>query len=300
MRVLSLIRLPPSTERCRTKTLSDIFIIFDVIVNTGGSRRPRSACGSPYPQGLGASTHKRPDASFGFLHNAVRTHDCRGRNLVLCARRVERLERLRTELLRSHPGITVTVAQLDVNDHDQVFAVFRGFERELGGIDRVIVNAGMGKGQPIGTGHFDANLRTANTNFIAALAQCEAAMEIFHTQNHGHLVMVSSISALRGLPGFMSIYSATKAGAAALAEGIRADTLASPITVTTLYPGYIESELSARATKSPLMSSTEKGVRAMVKAIEHETAEAKVPTWPWIALGFALRYLPLRLVAKMS
>ncbi|MEV5836927.1 SDR family oxidoreductase [Nocardia sp. NPDC052112] len=239
-------------------------------------------------------------ASSGLGAQMAREFAARGRNLALCARRVERLERLRTDLLRSHPGITVTVAELDVNDHDQVFTVFHEFERELDGLDRVIVNAGMGKGQPIGTGRFDANLRTANTNFLAALAQCEAAMEIFRAQNRGHLVMISSISALRGLPGFMSIYSATKAGAAVLAEAIRADVLTSPIAVTTLYPGFIESELSARVGKTPLTVSTESGVRAMVKAIEHEAAEAKVPAWPWIPIGFALRHLPLRLVAKMS
>ena len=46
-------------------------------------------------------------------------------------------------------------------------------------IDRVVVNAGLGKGAPLGTGRFDANRETAMTNFVAALAQTEAAMEIF-------------------------------------------------------------------------------------------------------------------------
>ncbi|MFE3188414.1 SDR family oxidoreductase [Nocardia sp. NPDC059240] len=239
-------------------------------------------------------------ASSGLGAQMAREFAARGRNLALCARRLDRLEQLRDELLRSHPGIEVVIAQLDVNDHDQVFTTFRRFERELGGLDRVIVNAGMGKGEPIGTGRFEANLRTANTNFIAALAQCEAAMEIFRAQNSGHLVVISSISALRGMPGYLSIYSATKAGVATLAEAIRADTLLSPIAVTTLYPGYIESELSARVGATPLMASTASGVRAMVKAIEHEKAEAKVPAWPWIPIGFALRHLPLWILARSA
>ena len=56
-------------------------------------------------------------------------------------------------------------------------------------LDRVIVNAGLGKGQPLGTGTFDANKQTAETNFIGALAQTEAAAEIFREQNAGHLVI---------------------------------------------------------------------------------------------------------------
>src|SRR5205807_8790948 len=95
----------------------------------------------------------------------------------------------------------------------------------LGSLDRVIVNAGLGKGQPIGTGYFRANAQTAETNFVAALAQCEAAMEILREQRTGHLVVISSMSAMRGMGRNLTTYAATKAGVAALAEGIRADTL---------------------------------------------------------------------------
>ena len=62
---------------------------------------------------------------------------------------------------------------------DRVFQVFRAFREELGTLDRIIVNAGLGKGRPVGTGYFYANRQTAETNFVAALAQCEAAVEIF-------------------------------------------------------------------------------------------------------------------------
>ena len=64
----------------------------------------------------------------------------------------------------------------------RVFEVFKAFKKDMGTIDRVIVNAGMGKGASIGTGYFKANKQTAITNFVSALAQCEAAMEIFREQ----------------------------------------------------------------------------------------------------------------------
>ena len=54
------------------------------------------------------------------------------------------------------------------------------------------------------------------TNFISALAQCEAAIEIFRAQNAGHLVVMSSMSAMRGLPKHLSTYAASKAAVAHL------------------------------------------------------------------------------------
>ncbi|HEX6075979.1 MAG TPA: SDR family oxidoreductase [Micromonosporaceae bacterium] len=238
-------------------------------------------------------------ASSGLGEGMARLYAGMGRNLALCARRTERLEKLRDELMAAHPGIRISVRQLDVNDHDQVFSVFQEFASEFGTIDRVIVNAGLGKGQPLGTGYFYANKQTAETNFVAALAQCEAAMEIFREQNAGHLVVVSSVSAVRGMRRNLTTYAATKAGIASLAEGLRSEMLGKPIRVTTLFPGYIRSEMNERVKRAPFMVDTETGCRAMVAAIEKERTKAFVPFWPWAPLSFAVRRMPLSWVRRI-
>ena len=239
-------------------------------------------------------------ASSGLGAEMARQFAALGHDLALCARRTERLDELAAEIARTHPGVRVSVKALDVNDHDSVFRVFEEFRDELGGLDRVIVNAGLGKGQPLGTGRFDANKQTAETNFIGALAQTEAAAQIFRAQNAGHLVMVSSFSALRGMPKNITTYAATKAAVAHLAEGFRADVHGTPIKVTVLYPGYIVSEMSGTSAKTPLMASTEKGVRAMVEAIEKEKPSARVPAWPWVPLGFVIKHVPVGVLRRMS
>ena len=160
-------------------------------------------------------------ASSGLGAGMARILAAKGHNLALTARRVDRLEVLKAEIEAAHPDVEVVAHALDVNDHDQVFAVFKQAIRELGGLDRVIVNAGLGKGGRIGTGKFYANKETAETNFVAALAQCEAAMEHFYERKAGHLVVISSVSAMRGLPSAITTYAATKAAVAHLAEGIR-------------------------------------------------------------------------------
>lgn len=239
-------------------------------------------------------------ASSGLGAQMAREFAARGRNLALCARRADRLDALRNELTTAHPEVTVATRTIDVTEPDQVFAGMRALAAELGTLDRVIVNAGIGKGQPLGTGRFDANLTTVRTNFVGALAQCEAAMEIFRANGAGHLVVVSSLAAFRGFPRTGTAYAATKAGVASLAEGVRGEILTTKalrgIRVTTLFPGFIRSEMNPQP--RPMLSKTVPAVRTMIAAMEREARSAMVPPWPWAIGGTLMKVLPLSLVAR--
>ncbi len=245
-------------------------------------------------------------ASSGLGAEMARQLAALGHPLALGARRTERLEELRTEIQAARPGHPVHLRALDVNDHDQVFQVVRAFRDDFAAegltLDRVVVNAGIGKGAPLGTGRFDANRETAMTNFVGALAQVEAAMEVFRAQGSGHLVIVSSVSAVRGMPKSMTTYAASKAAVAHLAEGLRAELHGSPIKISVLYPGYIASEMNPTGpgtTPPPLMVSTERGVRSMVAAIEAERATAHVPGLPWEVLARVIRHAPMPLFRRL-
>lgn len=238
----------------------------------------------------------------------ARQFAARGHDLALCARRTQRLDELKDEITAAHPDRRVQVRALDVNDDDQVFSVFREFASDFAKdglrLDKIIVNAGLGKGAPLGTGGYAANKETAMTNFVAALAQTEAAMEIFRAQRAGHLVMVSSMSAMRGLPKTMTTYAATKVAVAHLAEGVRNELYGKPlgktVKVTVLYPGYIASEMNDQvAQKTPLMATTEKGVRSMVTAIEKQVADACVPPLPWAPLSLVMKHAPLPVFKRL-
>lgn len=239
-------------------------------------------------------------ASSGLGRTMATMFAAKGRNLALCARRVERLQELQAELLKAHPEIKVSIRPLDVNDHDQVFETFKLFAADLGHLDRVIVNAGMGKGASLGTGYFYANKQTAVTNFVSVIAQCEAALELFRAQNHGHLVTISSVSAVRGFGRALSVYAASKAAVTALSEGIRIDVLKSPIKVTTIHPGFIRSEINEGVKNAPFMVDTQTGTRAIIKSIEKEGANSFVPHWPWSVMHYVMKVMPLSWLAKMS
>ncbi len=97
----------------------------------------------------------------------------------------------------------------------------------------------------------------------------------------------------------MTTYAASKAGVAALAEGIRCDVLGTPIKVTTVLPGYIRSEMTAGVKGAPFMVDNETGSRALVDAIDKEVATAAVPAWPWRFVGPVLKHVPLSVLRRM-
>jgi short-subunit dehydrogenase len=128
-------------------------------------------------------------------------------------------------------------------------------------------------------------------------------MEHFYERKAGHLVVISSMSAMRGMPSSMTTYAATKAGIAAIAEGIRSDLIGRKgldIKVTTLYPGYIASEMNEGVQQeAKMMVDTETGCKALVKNIEKEVVDAAVPAWPWAPLGQVMKHAPLSVVRRM-
>lgn len=239
-------------------------------------------------------------ASSGLGAGMARAFAAKGRDLALCARRLDRLEELKAELAQRYPNIQVAIAELDVNDHDRVPTVFAALADEIGGLDRVIVNAGVGKGAPLGTGKLWANKATIETNLVSALVQIETALAMFKQLGSGHLVLISSVLGNRGVAGVKAAYAASKAGVSSLGESLRAEYASGPIAVTVLEPGYIESEMTAKSESTMLMVDNQTGVSKMVDVIEKEKGRAIVPGWPWIPLVALLKALPPRLTKRFA
>ncbi|MGY1631269.1 SDR family oxidoreductase [Geodermatophilus sp. SYSU D01186] len=238
-------------------------------------------------------------ASSGLGEGMARRFAAMGRDLALAARRTDRLDALRDELLAAHPGIRVVTAALDVDDAVAVEKVVPELAAELGGIDRFIANAGIGKGASVGTGTAWANRATLFTNVLGTHAQCEAAVELFRAQGRGHLVVVSSVASIRGMRGTRTAYGASKAALNALAEGIRSDLLGTGVRVTTLLPGFIATDINV-GRRGPFTVDLDTGVDALTAAIEREPARAYVPEWPWRPVAAALRVLPLSVVRRVT
>ncbi|WP_406814266.1 SDR family oxidoreductase [Mycobacterium sp. M23085] len=239
-------------------------------------------------------------ASSGLGAGMARAFAAKGRDLALCARRTDRLDELKGELSQKYPGIKIAVAALDVNDHEAVPKVFAELSDELGGIDRIVVNAGIGKGAKLGSGKLWANKATIETNLVSALVQIETALEMFNKNGSGHLVLISSVLGNKGVPGVKAAYAASKAGVSSLGESLRAEYAKGPVKVSVIEPGYIESEMTAKSNSTMLMVDNETGVNALVAAMEREVGRAAVPWWPWAPLVQLMRVLPPQLTKMFA
>ncbi|MBA8793830.1 short-subunit dehydrogenase [Friedmanniella endophytica] len=240
-------------------------------------------------------------ASSGIGSELARVWAADGRTLALCARRVDRLEALADELRTAHPDVRVETYQLDVTDPGAVDFVLSAAADQLGGLDRVVANAGIGKGAPVGTGYDWANRATLQTNAVGALNTAEKAVQLFRAAGPagGHLVLVSSIAALRGMGGARTGYAASKAAVSALGEGLRSELRGTPITVSVVHPGYIDTAINARDAKKKWSLPLDRGGRMVAAAIDGERPVSWVPPLPWELLAAPLRVVPLDLFRRI-
>jgi short-subunit dehydrogenase len=202
-------------------------------------------------------------ADAGFGPGLAHAFASRGRNLALFGPDADRLDRIRRELLARYPAVTVLARPLDGNDRTAVAREFAGAAGKLGSLDRVILDVGLGR-ETLGDGNGAVTVASLQANVLGSLAQCEGAMAVMAHQGGGHLVLMSSAAAFRGISGNMAAYAASKAAVALLAEALRHRAGERPITVTTLYSGYGRD-----------------GAELLADAIEREPAGVIVPTFPW-------------------
>ncbi len=234
-------------------------------------------------------------ASRGLGASMARRFAERGYRLALTARRAADLEALAAEL--RDRAAEVVVRELDVTDFDRVAGVIGECAAVLGGIDIVVVNAGVATPTPAGRTELDALYAVIEVNLKGAIATSEAAIRLFREQGHGQLVGITSVAAVRGLKS-NSAYCASKAGFHAYLDSLRCDSFGDGIVITELAPGYIDTDLNRHLPSRPFVIDAERGGEIMVKLVEKQRAFSFVPPWPWSLLGRVIRILPLGIMRK--
>ncbi len=204
------------------------------------------------------------------------------------------------ELCDEMAGDGHMVVRGDVVDPEAVRNMVDEVAANFGRIDVLVNNAGVYAPHPImGVTYAEWQARwrtTIETNLIGAANVIWCAVR--HMGAGGRIVNVSSRGAYRGEPDHPA-YGASKAGLNALAEGIRSDVLGTPITVSTILPGYIATDINV-GRRGPFTVDLDTGVDALIAAIEREPVRAYVPGWPWRPVAGLLRVLPLPVVRRVT
>jgi short-subunit dehydrogenase len=187
----------------------------------------------------------------------------RGEAVALIARRQPLLDEAADEIARS--GGRAFAIACDVTDRDAVHAAIGRIEQSFGPILRIVANAGGGKraaGAELDAMAIDATMRL---NYLGSVYPVEAALPFMLRRGQGHLVFMSSLAALLGLPGAAG-YSAAKAAVARFAESLQIDLASQGIDVTLLYPGFVDKgkKKKRKLLAMPLPAMTERTVKAIL------------------------------------
>ena len=223
-------------------------------------------------------------ASSGIGAGLAREFARQGADLVLAARRTERLEALAAEIERL--GRRALVVRCDVTaDGDLDRAVVAARER-FGRLDVAVANAGFGVVGPVERLRLDDYRRQFETNVFGVLRTVHATVPELK-QTRGRLVILGSVSGWIATPG-SSPYAMSKFAVRALAEALGHELAPAGVAVTLVSPGFVDSEIRRvdnegrlrpelrEPVPAWLIMPTDRAARQIVRAVRRRRREAVI------------------------
>lgn len=209
----------------------------------------------------------------------------KGHKVGLMGRREERLQELKDEI-----GELAFTRTLDVTDHEKAEQVYEDLISEMGGMDIMILNAGIGRIKMLPSWESDKKL--IEVNALAFAHGCHFAFQYFMKQKSGHIVGMSSMASLLAHHRATS-YTASKHFISNYMIGYRqkAKRVDADIAVTEVRPGYVWTEMTENARGMFWVAPVEKAVRQMVKGIEKRRNYIYV-TKRWRLLAWVAKAVP--------
>jgi NAD(P)-dependent dehydrogenase (short-subunit alcohol dehydrogenase family) len=210
----------------------------------------------------------------------------RGARVATPARRAELLE----PQARRHGMVPVP---LDVSDRAAVLAAAATVRDELGGIDIAILNAVSSGRMDVTAWDPDVFRRHVEVNLMGMVYGIEAVLPDMRRARSGSIVGMASVAGYRGLPSSQA-YGTTKAAQINLLESLRIDLLPLGITVTTVCPGFVRTDLTAgNSFRMPWMLEPADAARRIADGLARGKAEIVFP-WQMMLAMKAARLVPVR------
>ena len=166
-----------------------------------------------------------------------------GYTLLLNARSVDKLQALQTELETAY-GIDVVLLPFDVRDRKAAEAALKSLSEKYRIIDVLVNNAGLALGVDKEYEGTEDNYDTMiETNITALLMMTRLVVPGMVNRGKGHIINIGSVAGDAAYPGG-SVYCATKAAVKVLSDGLRMDLVDTPLRVTNVKPGLVETNFS--------------------------------------------------------
>ena len=182
-------------------------------------------------------------ASSGIGEGCARKFAKEGWNVILNARSVDKLKGLKSELEKEY-DVDIFILPFDVRDRNKAAEMINCLPAEWNNIDLLINNAGLVIGvDKEFAGSLDEWDIMIDTNIKGLLAMTRLVVPGMIDRGCGHIINIGSIAGDAAYPGG-SVYCATKAAVKALSDGLRIDLVDTPLRVTNIKPGMVETNFT--------------------------------------------------------
>lgn len=182
-------------------------------------------------------------ASSGIGTACAKVFAAAGAKLILVARRKERLKQLAEELKQQY-SCQLYLLSLDVRDRASVETALSSLPYAWASVDILINNAGLSRGlDKLHEGNIQDWEEMIDTNIKGLLYMTRSLVPGMVSRGKGHVVNIGSIAGHQTYPGG-NVYCASKAAVRVISEGLKQDLLGTPIRVSSIDPGMVETEFS--------------------------------------------------------
>lgn len=220
-------------------------------------------------------------ASSGIGESFARQLAAQGTDLILVARRSDRLEELASELRSGH-GVATEVLQADLTDHAQLATVEARVAAREDPVDLLVNNAGFAVAGNAGTNDIESEVMSIELNVIALVRLTHAALTQMRPRDRGWIANVSSVGAFQPSPG-LSTYGATKAFVNSYSEGIYEELRGTGVHITAVCPGFTRTEFQQVAGEATEASNMPDFLWQTADEVVSE-ALAKIPGGPALVI----------------
>lgn len=145
--------------------------------------------------------------------------------------------------------------KMDVNDNESIIKVISEIIREIGKIDVVINNAGVGITGPVEETPNEEIIKAFRTNYLGPINVIKAVLPQMRKQGYGHIINITSIAGYMGLP-YRGIYSSTKAALEITIEAMRMETRQFGVKMTNVAPGDFATNIAAGRYHAPVLEDS--------------------------------------------
>jgi len=232
------------------------------------------------------------------------------RNLILVARREDRLMELQQDLTTCFKNLTVHIYRADLSQESERIDLAEWLEKEQPAIDFLVNNAGLGDHGPFATADYDRLRNMLDLNITALTHLTHLLLPSMLREGRAAVLNVSSVAGFFPLPN-MAVYAATKSYVTSLSEALRMELRPKGISVTALCPGPVPTEFFQVATRPgsedeaahfqtmPALASTpQEVVYAGLRAVAADRARVIPNPLLCLAVGAAL-LIPFCVVRKI-